>query len=165
MTTTSDIRDHVLVPRYNAKAMAGAYRERGAKLVFTNGCFDILHVGHVRFLTEARQLGDRLIIGLNSDRSIRKLKGKGRPIFSFMERAEVLSALWMVDKIVMFNEDEPAKLIQEITPHVLVKGADWAHYVSGREWVESHGGKVVLLPLTGGASSSMILDRLRKEKK
>jgi rfaE bifunctional protein nucleotidyltransferase chain/domain len=111
----------------------------GRKLVFSNGCFDILHRGHVQYLEFARAQGDALIVGLNSDSSVRRIKGPGRPINGERDRAAVLSALRSVDGVVIFDEDEPRTLIEAILPHVLVKGHDWAHYVSGREVVEAHG--------------------------
>jgi rfaE bifunctional protein nucleotidyltransferase chain/domain len=132
----------------------------GRKLVFSNGCFDILHRGHVEYLEFARAQGDALIVGLNSDSSVLRLKGPGRPINTQADRAAVLSALRAVDGIVIFDEDEPRALIGAILPHVLVKGHDWAHYVSGREIVEANGGRVVLAELSPGHSTTNTIERI-----
>jgi rfaE bifunctional protein nucleotidyltransferase chain/domain len=132
----------------------------GRKLVFSNGCFDILHRGHVQYLEFARAQGDALIVGLNSDASVLRIKGPGRPINTERDRAAVLSALRAVDGVVLFDEDEPRALIEAILPHVLVKGHDWAHYVSGREIVESHGGRVVLAEFSQGHSTTNTIERI-----
>jgi rfaE bifunctional protein nucleotidyltransferase chain/domain len=137
-------------------------RKQGRKLVFTNGCFDILHAGHVDYLTFARQQGDALVIGVNSDSSVKRNKGPQRPIVPQKDRAKLLSALECVDYVVIFDEDEPAGLIAEILPDVLVKGEDWAHYVSGKDIVEKNGGKVVLAKLTKGRSTTDIIRRIRE---
>lgn len=133
---------------------------RGRKLVFTNGCFDILHAGHVDYLTFARNQGDALAIGLNSDASVRRNKGPLRPIVNQRDRARLLAALEAVDYVIVFNDPEPAPLIRKILPHVLVKGEDWSHYVSGREIVETAGGRVVLAPLTAGKSTTGIVEKI-----
>ncbi len=144
------------------KGRLAVARERGEKMVFTNGCFDILHAGHVRFLREARSQGDLLVVGINDDASVRRLKGEGRPVHSLGDRLEVLAALEDVDYVVSFSEDTPERLIREITPDVLVKGEDWKDKgVVGRDWVESHGGRVVLLPLYPGRSTTAALERLK----
>lgn len=135
-------------------------REQGRSVVFTNGCFDILHSGHVNYLNFARQQGDVLMVGLNSDRSVKRGKGDLRPVNDADERASVLAALECVDYVVVFDEDEPATLIAELLPDVLVKGEDWAHYVSGREVVEQHGGRVVLAPLVAGRSTTSTIERI-----
>ena len=132
----------------------------GRKLVFSNGCFDILHRGHVQYLEFARAQGDALIVGLNSDSSVRRIKGPGRPINGERDRAAVLSALRSVDGVVIFDEDEPRTLIEAVLPHVLVKGHDWAHYVSGREVVEAHGGRVVLAEFSEGHSTTNTIERI-----
>jgi rfaE bifunctional protein nucleotidyltransferase chain/domain len=132
----------------------------GRKLVFTNGCFDILHRGHVTYLEFARAQGDALVVGLNSDASVRRAKGPSRPVNSEADRAFVLSALRAVDAVVLFEEDEPRDLIAKILPHVLVKGADWAHYVSGRDIVEAHGGRVVLAEMVEGKSTTNTIERI-----
>jgi D-beta-D-heptose 7-phosphate kinase/D-beta-D-heptose 1-phosphate adenosyltransferase len=141
-----------------------ARRQRGEKIVFTNGCYDLLHTGHVRLLRMARAEGDALVVGLNSDESVRRLKGKGRPVTPEAERAETLSALSCVDHVVVFDEDTPQKIIEQVRPDVLVKGEDWREKgVVGREFVEGLGGKVVLVPLTPGLSSTEIIRRLRED--
>ena len=133
-------------------------------VVFTNGVFDVLHPGHVRYLKEARALGDRLIVGINSDRSVRALgKGPHRPINPEHERAEVLRALACVDEVVIFDEPDPHAIIARIQPDILVKGADWGeHEVIGRDIVEARGGRVVRMPLAEGYSTTKILERIQK---
>lgn len=136
-------------------------RALGERTVFTNGCFDLLHRGHTRLLQQARALGDLLIVGLNSDASVRRLKGPLRPVLSQDERAELLSALASVDYVVVFEEADPSRIIDALEPDVLVKGADWAQEeVVGRETVERRGGRVVTIPLVEGASTSNILRRI-----
>src|SRR6185503_20194923 len=131
-----------------AKALAARVQDAGGLVVFTNGVFDLLHPGHVRYLQDARRLGDALIVGVNSDRSVRANKGPERPINPEHERAEVLSALVFVDLAVIFDEDTPYALIAEVQPDVLVKGADWAeHNIVGRDVVEGRGGRVVRMEL------------------
>lgn len=141
--------------------LAARLRAGGRRLVFTNGCFDLLHRGHVDYLWRARSEGDALIVGLNSDASVRANKGPSRPIVPQDHRAFVLAALECVDAVIIFEEPEPAALIAEIEPDVLVKGADWAHYVSGRETVERRGGRVVLAPLVEGFSTTDLIRRIR----
>ncbi len=133
---------------------------QGKKLVFTNGCFDILHRGHVTYLTFARNQGDALVVGLNSDASVKTNKGDLRPICPEDDRAYVLGSLRAVDYVVIFNDKEPKELIAKILPHVLVKGKDWAHYVSGREVVEANGGKVVLADMVAGKSTTGTIERV-----
>lgn len=140
-------------------------RTKDKKLVFTNGCFDIIHAGHVDYLTFSRLQGDALVIGLNSDASIQINKGSSRPFVPQTERALVLAALEMVDYVVIFDTDEPKPLIEKIIPDILVKGEDWAHYVSGREIVEANGGKVVLAPLVAGLSTTNIAEKIKQEIK
>ena len=136
-------------------------RALGERAVFTNGCFDLLHRGHTRLLQQARALGDLLIVGLNSDASVRLLKGPFRPVLSQDERAELLSALASVDYVVIFEETDPSRIIEALEPDVLVKGADWAkEEVVGREAVERRGGRVVTIPLVEGSSTSSILRRI-----
>lgn len=137
-------------------------RAEGKAVVFTNGCFDILHSGHVAYLNFARKQGDALILGLNSDVSVRQNKGAHRPINSEQERATVLAALECVDYVVFFDEDEPKALISALLPDVLVKGEDWAHYVSGREVVEAVGGRVLLAPMLEGRSTTGMIERIRQ---
>jgi D-beta-D-heptose 7-phosphate kinase/D-beta-D-heptose 1-phosphate adenosyltransferase len=131
----------------------------GKTLVFTNGCFDILHRGHVTYLAFARAQGDALCVGLNSDASVRRAKGPSRPVVGQEDRAIVLAALRSVDYVVVFDEDEPKDLIAKVLPDVLVKGKDWAHYVSGRDIVEAHGGRVVLADMVEGRSTTKILQK------
>ena len=133
---------------------------QGKELVFTNGCFDILHPGHSRYLQFARDQGDAFVVGMNSDASVGRSKGPKRPINSEEDRAEVLLALRSVDYVVVFDEDEPKELIAEIRPQVLVKGSDWAHYVSGREIVEADGGRVVLAEMVAGRSTTSTIERV-----
>ncbi len=138
-----------------------AAQARGRRVVFTNGCFDLLHRGHTRYLVEARALGDLLVVGLNSDASVRELKGPGRPIVPAEERAEVLVALAAVDYVIVFDESTPARLIEMLQPDVLVKGGDWApDQIVGRETVERRGGQVRALPYVDGASTSGIIERI-----
>ena len=132
-------------------------------MVFTNGVFDLLHVGHLRYLQQARGLGDALIVGLNSDRSVRAIKGPDRPITSEAERAEVLEALDCVDGVVIFDEATPHDLIAAIQPDILVKGADWAEdAIVGRDIVEARGGRVIRMAIEPGHSTSDIIDRIRR---
>ena len=144
------------------KAARARLKRAGKKLVFTNGAFDILHAGHVTYLEFARRQGDALVVGLNSDASVRRYKGDKRPVNPQGDRAKVLAALECVDYVVIFGEDEPAKLIGELIPDVLVKGADWAHYVSGREIVEKNGGRVVLAKMVKGRSTTGTIDKVLK---
>jgi D-beta-D-heptose 7-phosphate kinase/D-beta-D-heptose 1-phosphate adenosyltransferase len=134
-------------------------RAQNKKLVFTNGCFDLLHLGHVRYLNHARAMGDALVIGLNTDDSVRRIKGKGRPLIPELERAEVLSALSSVDYIFLFEDPTPQRVIDAIVPDILVKGADWSpDAIVGRETVEAAGGKVCNLPLVEQMSTSGIIN-------
>ena len=136
-------------------------RELGKKLVFTNGCFDILHIGHVRYLNQARALGDALVVGVNSDRSVREIKGESRPIVSELERAEVLAALACVDLVFIFDDFTPKRVIDAIVPDVLVKGADWSiDEIVGRDTVENAGGVVLNVPLVEGSSTTEIIQRI-----
>ena len=138
-------------------------RREGKRLVFTNGCFDLLHPGHVRYLRQARSLGDALVVALNSDRSVRALKGEGRPILNQQERAEVIAALEAVDYVTIFDEETPRELIAAVFPNVLVKGGDWAlDEIIGREEVEAAGGQVLSLPYIEGSSTTDIIVRIKK---
>ena len=142
--------------------MLESWRRERKRIVFTNGCFDVLHVGHVEYLRFARLRGDVLLVGVNSDASIARLKGPERPVNPLEDRMKVLAALEMVDAVVPFDADTPLALIERVTPDVLVKGEDWADKgVVGREWVEGHGGRVVLAPLVPGRSTTAILERAR----
>jgi rfaE bifunctional protein nucleotidyltransferase chain/domain len=136
-------------------------RGQGRRVVFTNGCFDILHPGHVRYLQQARALGDALIVALNSDRSVRELKGPSRPILNEHERAEVMAALGCVDTVTIFDDPTPRELIAALLPDVLVKGGDWSlDTIVGREEVEAAGGQVLSLPFVEGSSTTDVIDRI-----
>jgi len=145
-----------------AVAFVESRRRLGQRIVFTNGVFDLLHPGHVRYLQAARREGDVLIVGINSDRSVRANKGLSKPVMPEHERAEVLEALACVDAVTLFDEDTPAVTIERLQPDVLVKGADWAaDAIVGRDIVESRGGRVVRMPIEGGWSTSAIIERAR----
>ncbi|KPL16937.1 MAG: hypothetical protein AMJ92_12315 [candidate division Zixibacteria bacterium SM23_81] len=136
-------------------------RRQGRKVVFTNGCFDLLHRGHVEYLIQAKKLGDILVVGLNSDRSVQKLKGHGRPLTPQEDRARVLTALEMVDYVCIFEEETPARLIQAVVPDVLVKGSDYQlDEIVGRDTVEQAGGRVVSVPLVEGFSTRGLIQRI-----
>jgi rfaE bifunctional protein nucleotidyltransferase chain/domain len=140
-----------------------SWREEGMRIVFTNGCFDIIHPGHTHYLREARQLGDLLVVGINSDQSVTDLKGPGRPILKEDERTEVLLSLRSVDAVVPFSEPTPLDLIKAVKPHVLAKGGDWpVDKIVGREFVEKHGGTAVSLPFQKGLSTSELISRIQK---
>src|SRR3954447_3937676 len=137
------------------------WKAAGERVVFTNGCYDILHPGHVRLLESARSLGDRLILALNTDNSVRRLKGPARPFFDENERAALAGSLQAVDAVVFFDEETPRELIAAVLPDVLVKGADWNHFVAGREEVERAGGQVVTIPLEPGYSTTAIAEEVQ----
>jgi len=138
-------------------------RFQNKKIVFTNGCFDLLHVGHVRYLQEARKHGDFLVVALNTDSSVRKLKGPERPIQNENDRAEILAALACVDRTILFNEDTPEKVIEKIKPDVLVKGGDWkVDQIAGGKFVQSYGGDVRSLHFVDGKSTTKIIEKSRK---
>ncbi len=138
-------------------------RAAGKKLVFTNGVFDLLHVGHVRYLQQARELGDALVVAINSDRSVRELKGESRPLMKENNRAEILAALACVDYVTIFDDVSPRSLIAELLPDVLVKGGDYAlDQIHGREEVEGAGGRVISLPYVEDASTTGLIERIRK---
>jgi D-beta-D-heptose 7-phosphate kinase/D-beta-D-heptose 1-phosphate adenosyltransferase len=154
--------------RENLRKIVEDLKKKGKRIVFTNGCFDLLHVGHVRYLEAARALGDILIIGINSDRSVRGLKGSLRPILPLEERAEILSGLGCVDYVTVFDEPTPLELITLLRPHILVKGGDWTKEdVVGRDVVEDSGGEVVIIPFVPGSSTTNIIETIlkRHEKK
>jgi len=145
-----------------ALALVHQVRSAGGRVVFTNGVFDLLHPGHVRYLQHARTLGDVLIVGVNSDESVRRYKGPGRPVTPESERAEILSALSVVDRVVIFGEDTPLEVITALQPDVLVKGADWgSDAIVGREVVEARGGSVVRMPVEAGHSTTTIIEKIR----
>lgn len=138
-------------------------RSVGKRLVFTNGVFDLLHVGHVRYLTQARALGDVLLVAINSDRTVRQLKGETRPVFAEAERAEILAALRVVDYVTIFDDISPRGLIATLLPDVLVKGGDYAlDEIHGRAEVEAAGGRVISLPFVDGASTTSIINRMKQ---
>jgi D-beta-D-heptose 7-phosphate kinase/D-beta-D-heptose 1-phosphate adenosyltransferase len=150
-----------LVSRKELAKKVQTLKSTGKRIVFTNGCFDLLHVGHVRYLKGAKNEGDVLIVGLNSDQSVRQIKGAGRPVVGEKARAEVLAALACVDYVTLFNEPDPLVTIQMIAPHVLVKGADWEeNAIVGKEVVEANGGRIVRIPMTGGASTSKLIKKI-----
>jgi D-beta-D-heptose 7-phosphate kinase/D-beta-D-heptose 1-phosphate adenosyltransferase len=138
-------------------------RSAGKRVAFTNGCFDILHIGHVRYLSAARNEGDLLVVGLNSDHSVKLIKGKRRPIVEQDQRLEILASLQVVDYVTLFDEPDPLKLIQLLKPSILVKGADWsADEIIGADFVKSRGGRVVRVSLVQDASTSSIIERIVK---
>ena len=152
---------HKLKELGELKDILNQRRNAGKQIVFTNGCFDILHAGHVRYLTAARREGDLLVVGLNSDRSVQRIKGPARPLVPQQQRSEVLAGLWCVDFIVIFNEPDPLQVIQSLRPDVLVKGDDWPDdRIIGADVVTSGGGKVVRIPVVPGISTSRIIERI-----
>jgi rfaE bifunctional protein nucleotidyltransferase chain/domain len=146
----------VFYTRPELVAVRAEWRKAGKTVVFTNGCYDILHPGHIRLLERARTLGDILILALNTDASVARLKGPSRPLLAETERARMALALAAVDAVTFFGEDTPRELIAEVLPDVLIKGADWAHFIAGREEVEAAGGKVMALALEPGFSTTNI---------
>ena len=153
--TRADAREQLVARRRR-------WRDEGRRVVFTNGCFDLLHPGHIALLESARAEGDVLVVGLNSDRSVRMLKGVGRPVLPEAERAEALLGLEAVDAVIVYDEDTPRETIAALLPDVLVKGADWAEdAIVGRDEVLAAGGRVVRVPLVAGRSSSEVLGRIR----
>jgi D-beta-D-heptose 7-phosphate kinase/D-beta-D-heptose 1-phosphate adenosyltransferase len=136
------------------------WKRQGKTVVFTNGCYDLLHPGHVRLLEQARSLGDVLILALNSDAGVRRMKGPSRPLIAENERAAMALALSAVDAVTLFDEDTPRQLIAEVLPDVLVKGADWSHFIAGREEVEAAGGRVLTVALEPGYSTTNLVERM-----
>jgi D-glycero-beta-D-manno-heptose 1-phosphate adenylyltransferase len=149
-----------ILSRDDMKQEMARLHASGKKVVFTNGAFDILHTGHLTYMTFARLQGDCLVVGLNSDASVRRYKGEKRPIVPQEERATMLAGLRCVDFVVLFDEDEPKSLISHLLPDVLVKGEDWAHYVSGRDVVEANGGRVVLAKMVEGRSTTNVIKKV-----
>lgn len=143
-------REQILELRHN-------WRQQGKTVVFTNGCYDVLHAGHIRLLEQARSLGDVLILALNTDASVARMKGLTRPIVSQTDRALLASSLAAVDAVAFFDEDTPTELIAALLPDILVKGADWTHYIAGKEEVEAAGGKVLTIALEPGFSTSNVI--------
>ncbi len=149
--------------RPQLQAIVARLRSQGKKVVFTNGCFDILHAGHIRYLRKAKSKGDDLLVGLNTEHSVRLIKGGKRPIIPQKERAEIMAALEFVDYVVLFNEPNPLRLIETLKPDILLKGADWPKdQIIGQEAVEKGGGRVLQIPLVPGASTSGIIDKILK---
>jgi D-beta-D-heptose 7-phosphate kinase/D-beta-D-heptose 1-phosphate adenosyltransferase len=152
-----------VLSRPRAVELVTELRHSGKTVVFTNGVFDLLHPGHVRYLETARSLGDALIVGVNADASVRRNKGPSRPVTPEGERAEVLAGLTSVDAVVIFPEDTPAEIVRALQPDILVKGADWpADQIVGRDTVEARGGRVVLVPVEAGHSTTTIVERVRQ---
>ena len=156
------MNEKILSPE-EARSVRERLRAEGRRLVFTNGCFDILHVGHVRYLAAARALGDALLVAINTDAAVRALKGESRPVLNESERAEMLAALGAVSYVTIFDDISPRQLIKELLPDVLVKGGDYdLDEIHGREEVEASGGRVLALPFIEGASTTDIIERIRK---
>ncbi|MER3429238.1 MAG: D-glycero-beta-D-manno-heptose 1-phosphate adenylyltransferase [Pyrinomonas sp.] len=152
-----------LISLDEARRVRAQMRAAGRRLVFTNGCFDLLHIGHVRYLQQARALGDALLVAINSDRAVRALKGPERPLMKEAERAEMLAALSVVDFVLIFDDLSPRQLIAELLPDVLVKGGDYKlDEIHGREEVEAAGGRVLALPFISGYSTSALIERIRR---
>ncbi len=149
--------------REDLRRIVEDFKTKGKRIVFTNGCFDLLHIGHIRYLEEAKSLGDVLVVGVNSDRSVRNLKGPNRPILPEEERAEILSGLESVNYITIFDEPTPLELISSLQPHILVKGGDWTKETTvGKEVVERLGGEVVILRFIEGSSTSNLIETILK---
>ncbi|HRS91035.1 MAG TPA: D-glycero-beta-D-manno-heptose 1-phosphate adenylyltransferase [Candidatus Marinimicrobia bacterium] len=150
-----------IITREQASQIVSQLKREGRKVAFTNGCFDLLHIGHLELLEHARKLGDILIVGLNSDDSVRRLKGPQRPINTQLDRARILAALEVVDYVVIFDEDTPLELIQTVMPNFLIKGGDYnPDAIVGSEFVESYGGKVIVFPLVRGKSTSDLINTI-----
>jgi rfaE bifunctional protein nucleotidyltransferase chain/domain len=152
------------VGRFYARAelldQRSQWKREGRRVVFTNGCYDLLHPGHIRLLEQARSLGDVLVLSLNSDDSVRRMKGPSRPLTPEAERAEMALALEAVDAVTLFDEETPRELIAVLLPDILIKGADWAHFIAGREEVEAAGGQVLTVALEPGYSTTNIVERI-----
>lgn len=161
MSSLGSARNKVL-PRPGLAKRIEELKGRGSRIVFTNGCFDILHLGHVRYLERARSLGDILVVAVNADASVRRLKGSGRPVLPESDRSEVVAALHCVDYVTVFDEDTPLEVIEELRPDVLVKGGDWAkEKIVGRQSVEARGGQVVTIEFEQGYSTTGIIERIQ----
>ncbi|MFH1784379.1 MAG: D-glycero-beta-D-manno-heptose 1-phosphate adenylyltransferase [bacterium] len=147
----------------NMQKIVKELKQQGKKVIFTNGCFDLLHVGHVRYLKEAKSHGDVMIVGINSDDSVRKIKGEKRPIVPAVERLEILAELECIDYLVVFSQTTPEDVIKKIAPDVLVKGSDYeVHEVVGRDFVEAAGGKVILVPLVRDRSTTRLIKKIKE---
>lgn len=154
------INNKIITQRQLKKVIDGL-RRKGKKIAFTNGCFDILHYGHIKYLEKAKRLADILIVAVNSDSSVKKIKGNGRPVNNQFARVGVLSALSLIDYLVIFNEDTPLKLIKLIKPDVLIKGGDWkVESIAGAEIVKSYDGKVVTIPYLNGYSTTRLIEKI-----
>jgi D-beta-D-heptose 7-phosphate kinase/D-beta-D-heptose 1-phosphate adenosyltransferase len=149
-----------LYSRSELLSQRARWKQEGKTVVFTNGCYDLLHPGHIRLLEQARSLGDVLILALNSDAGVRRMKGPARPLIGERDRADLAAALEAVDAVAFFDEDTPRELVADLLPDVLVKGADWNHFVAGREEVEAAGGRVVTIPLEAGYSTTKLVETL-----
>jgi D-beta-D-heptose 7-phosphate kinase/D-beta-D-heptose 1-phosphate adenosyltransferase len=150
-----------VAPRYSRDELVrqrALWKQQGRKVVFTNGCYDLLHPGHIRLLEQARSLGDVLVLALNSDAGVRRMKGPSRPLLHQDERAEIAQSLQAVDAVTFFDEETPQALVASLLPDVLVKGADWSHFIAGREEVEAAGGRVEALPLEPGYSTTNLVE-------
>ena len=144
------------------KSLLNKFKNENKKIVFTNGCFDIIHSGHIYYLKEAKTFGDILVVALNSDNSIKRIKGENRPIISEKNRLIIMESLYFVDYVTIFNEDTPYNLIKEITPNILVKGGDWEiNKIVGKDIVEKNGGKVINIPYQKGISTTEIINRIK----
>lgn len=149
--------------RETLKEQLSRLRQAGKTIVFTNGCFDILHVGHVRYLGEAKKLGDILVLALNSDTSVRAIKGEKRPLVPEDERADIMAALESIDYVILFDDPTPQRLIEYLQPDILVKGGDWAEAaIAGADFVKASGGRVITIPLTEGRSTTNIVEKIRQ---
>lgn len=148
-----------------ASSIAETYRSQNRKIAFTNGCFDLIHVGHIRYLKKARECGDCLLVGLNSDSSVTKIKGSGRPLVSQDERKEILEAFECVDEVIIFDEPTPLELIKTIKPDVIVKGGDWkVENIIGKDIVENNGGKTVTIEYISGKSTTEFINKIKESK-
>ena len=157
-----DVLKNKIIGKDEALQAINRWRLKNDTIVFTNGCFDILHLGHVEYLAKAAEEGDRLVVGINSDDSIKRIKGESRPVNNIEARAGVLSALHLVDLVIEFNEDTPEELIKAFTPDVLVKGADWKEEdIVGGDFVKENGGKVATIELTDGYSTTGLIEKLK----
>ncbi len=155
-----------IVPWDGIDEICAGYRAQGKKIVFTNGCFDVIHPGHIYCLYKARLEGDLLVVGLNNDASVRRLKGPTRPVFSQDERAELLASFFFVDNVVLFSQDTPLELVIKVRPHVLVKGGDYeSETIVGRAEVEADGGRLVVIPTMPGFSSSNIIESIAENER
>ncbi|MDD5465300.1 MAG: D-glycero-beta-D-manno-heptose 1-phosphate adenylyltransferase [Candidatus Omnitrophica bacterium] len=153
-----------IIPLSSLIRKVRALKQKNKRIVFTNGCFDILHFGHVKYLQDAKAKGDYLIVAVNSDSSIKKIKGKNRPLIGQLDRLKTIAALASVDFVVLFNEDNPLKLIRAIKPDVLIKGADWSkERMVGADFVESYGGKAATVNLVKGRSTSKLIEKIVKD--